>query len=44
MRVVFGAVGGRVVLVIRVAVVVCVALYESHALLILGFMDFGFCD
>ena len=42
-RVVFGVVGGRVVPVIRVVVVVCVALYESYALL-LGFMDFGFCD
>ena len=43
MRVVFGVVGGRVVPVIRVVAVVCVALYESYALL-LGFMEFGFCD
>ena len=43
MGVVFGVVGGRVVLVIRVVVVVRVALCESYALL-LGFMDFGFCD
>ena len=46
MRVVFGVVGGRVVPAIKVVVVVCVALYElyeSYALL-LGFMDFGFCD
>ena len=42
MGVVFGVVGGRVVLVIRVVVVVRVALCESYALL--GFMDFGFCD
>ena len=35
--------GWRVVLVIRVVVVVCVALCESYALL-LGLMDFGFCD
>ena len=33
----------RVVPVIWVAVVVCVALYECYALL-LGFMDFGFCN
>lgn len=39
----FGVVGGRVVPVIRVVAVVCVALYESYALL-LGFMDFGLCD
>ena len=46
MKVVFGVVGGMVVPVIRVVVVVCVALHdlsESYALL-LGFMDFGFCD
>ena len=36
-------VGGRVVPVIRVVAVVRVALYESYALLV-GFMDFGFCD
>ena len=42
-RVVFGVVGGRVVPLIRVVVVVCVALYESYALLV-GLMDFGFCD
>ena len=35
--------GGRVVPVIRVVAVVCVALYESHGL-VLGFMDFVFCD